>query len=230
MKTKSTLLIGLALSGLLVSSAAANLQVEVDLGDPNQFGVPNYGTTEGGELTIVALTDLTPTYKQGSWFKTFCLEKGEYLEHGATYYAEISDRAVFGGINHTNPPPYTSSDPFDLLDPRTAYLFSKYAPQVDSDTKANDLQNAIWYIEGETGWNSLSATAKDYVTEADFAVTNGDWVGLGNVRVLQLWTDPTIRTWDTRAQDVLILVPAPGAALLAFLGLATAGWLKRRIA
>jgi len=91
------------------------------------------------------------------------------------------------------------------------------------------LQNAIHYIEAE------STTSNSYVALADTAVAEGgEWygMGLGNVRVMTLWTtlkDPSC--YSGYAQDQLILVnavPEPGTLALAGIGMALAGRLRRR--
>ena len=50
---------------------------------------------------------------------------------------------------------------------------------------AEALQNAIWWIEGEGGSNAGQAGL--WITEAQDAIDLGDWSGIGNVRVLNMW-------------------------------------------
>lgn len=224
---------------LLVSPAWADImKIKLDITDSG--GAPNWGTNAGGEFTAKVLSS-SPVgiYQQDATFKTFCVEYDENVSNGGEYWVDISANAVYGGSNIPNPPPYPQFDP---LDTKTAYLYATYAPAVASDADANDLQYAIWYIEGEVtslagkaGAIALYNAAVD-ATETGSLIGVGStdgiaiWSGLGNVRVMNLWSDPTVRTWDTAKQSLLVLVPAPAAVGLGLLGLGLVGWVKRRMA
>lgn len=163
-------------------------------------------------------------------FQTFCVEADEYIASPLDIWVSTANvnggtpgsHAWLGGKN---------TNGGDDLDPRTAYLYTKFATGtlaydysntgVGRSVDAGALQNAIWNIEGEGGAHN------SFVDLADTAVAyGGEWYlkGIGDVRVIQT------NRGGSYGQDQLYLVPAPAAIGLGVLGLGLIGWYMRRFA
>ena len=182
----------------------------------------NGGGAPAWELEVVSAE--FGMYVQGDTWESFCLEKDEGIRPDYAYQAQISTMATLGGEN-TN-----SGDP---LDSRTAYLYTQYVNGDALFSNAVVMQAAIWAIEEEADPTGASIP---YINAANTAVApGGDWygLGLGNVRVVNLTvTSPGADKMDIdglyRQDHLIMAVPAPGALLLAGLGTAFAGWMRRR--
>ena len=192
----------------------------------------------GGEFTVTPSGDIPiPGVPDGVPFQTFCVETNEYINIGGSYHVDVNTAAVLGDggkISNGNPLTGGWGDP---LDAKTAYLYTQFragtlagydytpGPGGTRPASAAALQNAIWVIEEESQVVLQDGLATTFKDAADEAVDSGAWSGIGNVRILNLYTTTT----RTEKQDQLVLIPAPAALLLGVVGLALVGWARKRI-
>lgn len=160
----------------------------------------------GGEFNLTP-TDLNfvggvPALNDVS-LQTFCMEFDEHVTAGTGVYDYVVNTgAVEGGVGG-----------FDPLDPLTAWMYDSFVQGTligydygaGREASAAALQNAIWYVEGETP--SLTSGQAFY----DQAVV-ADPQGIGKVRVLNLYKD------GERAQDQVFEVPEPNYLVMFLTG------------
>lgn len=181
-------------------------------------------------------------------FQTFCLETGEYAHEPMKIWVSEASTATpdtYGSGSHAWQGGVSGTG--DDLDPRTAYLYTQFATgqlnyaytghitidgvDLDRSQTAGALQRLIWSIEGEGGEDfsteyygiTLSSAQVALINEWLGAYDASGWRGIGNVRVLQMFT-----LSGGNRQDYLYLTPAPGAVLLGMIGLGLVGLKLRR--
>ena len=173
----------------------------------------------------------------GGSFLSFCLEKYEFFgsHTQSLYVASVSTATQNSLVSSIAGTPNTTTNSFgtstsDPLSAQTAYLFTQFygnqAAYAGTESLANSMQRAVWFLEGELAGNDLTQYNNDtkavaWVSAANAAVTSGSWNGLGNVRVLNLYTDAG---FTRHSQDQLYMVssvpePETYALMLAGLGL-----------
>jgi hypothetical protein len=221
--------------GVINITATAGASSAPGGGTAYQFG-------NGGEFTAVTTTLGT--------FQTFCLEVNEDIGWGTgTYNYQINSGAVNGGgdahaTDELPGPGYLH--PMDNISIGTAWLYSQFRAgnlNINSTTAAGDLQDAIWYLEGETsswtgdgygGDGSAFLAAAAHGTSTSLSIAEGtpgsifnDSEGAYGVVALNLYTQS-----GDFAQDQLAMVPEPttmisGVLLLLPFGASTLRILRR---
>ena len=209
-----------------VPAQAGAAPVSVVAGDIITLG-NGPGSTGGGEFFV----DVQGKGIAGTDFITFCLEYnetfgsyGQPLKVGA-----VSFGAVNGGVSGGNPDPISYE---------TAWLYTEFSNETlagytHTESKANSLQRAIWFLEGELGADytetqlaSLDSQAKTWV---DLAQASG-WTDVGQVRALNLLKKDSSGNYTLNSQDQLYITPIPEPETYAMLlaGLGLMGFAARR--
>lgn len=227
------------LTAAAVSLGAAQSQAAIVVGDTVRFfDREGTTTTDSGEFGLAVLPDADTEL-----FRTFSMQRDEFMDFNKHGF-EVT------GIT-TNV--MAQTDPIDW---RTAYLYTQFRAGTlagydygsGRDSSANELQEAIWAIEGEV--YVADGQALNWINQASAAIQDGLWSGIGAVKILNLaWaTARGDHEQGQSATDVLLLdgdggndnggggpgnevVPEPSSiAVWSLLGLAgaAAAWRRRR--
>ncbi|HTV01345.1 MAG TPA: VPDSG-CTERM sorting domain-containing protein [Luteitalea sp.] len=229
-------------AGFLLLAGSATSAVAGPIGDEGSFQQTRqsgYYTGNGGEFTVYGfgsslnVTGYTSASSNiGSMdpsFQTFCLESSEYA--ASPSYFKVNSAAVGGGNEAVG-----GKDPISV---GTAWLYTQFATGTlnnyftgDRTVKAGQLQQAIWWLEGEDGnqdlmTNQFYSAAVTFFGSAAAAQADAQAGYLG-VYVLNNYTNAA-RT--EKAQDFLYRVPDGGTTLM-LLGAALVGLrgLRRKLA
>ncbi|MBC2605813.1 VPDSG-CTERM sorting domain-containing protein [Pelagicoccus albus] len=223
MKIKSTFLATISAISLFATVQSEAVEIEMGVWQPGSVG--NYRANPIGDFESILDNYTLGKSTDGTWFGTFCIEKNEYFTPGDTYQVEFNDGAISGGVSG-------AVGGKDIISKGTAYLYKNYALgtlaglDYGSSSALYNLQNAIWYLEGETriGMNPGSSFSSfiDIAMNGlglDLSGIKSDYTG-NQVQVMNL----TSRGGTLQHQDQLVLVSVPDSgSTIALLGLATFG-------
>lgn len=149
----------------MVPTTHAAFDGTVKMTDPAPSGGGYVADVTGGLGSVIGGN--VKLGEPGSSFYTFCLERNEYFNPGSSYGANVSYSAIGGGYSGGNP------DPISMA---TAYLYSQFragkvsglTTSTADEASRNDLQHAIWFLEGEDNGQTLyNQKAKDLVKYAN---------------------------------------------------------------
>lgn len=200
------------------------------------------GSDSGGAFNGVVVSGADGTWNNS--FQSFCLEYKENISFGTNYkVAGVTDHTVnksgtYGTYRGSETGHTSTQDP---ISSQTAWLFTQFFNTGLSNSaiwgsgtqsvKNTAMQQAIWSLEGES-FGKMSSLASNYVTLANEAVTSKAWSGIGNVRVLNLFSyNRYSNDYTTHAQDQLYMVsavPEPETYALMLAGLGLVGTIARR--
>lgn len=226
--TKSLIAAGVALS---ISSATFAAPMVLQDGDRVRLS-DSYGTVNAGAFRVAGVGSTV-----GDSFLTFCLERNEYVSMGTNYFVDISTAANNGGVagqTSANSDPLSYSSAWLYTQFRNGSLddggFSGFT--YGTDASMNAVQIAFWFMENELTRSSSLYSSNSLAQSLVSAAQGANWNSLGNVQVMNLYSNYNSRTgrFSGHAQSQLYMTPVPEPETYAMLmaGLGLMGVVARR--
>jgi hypothetical protein len=172
MQKTTKLLMAIGTSSMFLSTPLfASLTTTLDLApsgyrDPNSVGGEFTAVVSGGANYVAnynsaATAQVSVGGNTVTGFETFCIEMNEEFNPGDTYNTSVGNTIVPGG-------------PYNYVTVGTAYLYSQFAQGTlagytytsgaGRELVADELQDAIWYLQGEVGASGSSQTSDSLYT------------------------------------------------------------------
>jgi hypothetical protein len=172
MQKTTKILVAMAAPCALATNLFAGLTTTLDLSpsgyrDPNSVGGEFTAVVSGGQNYVAnynskATAQVNVNGQNVTGFETFCVEMTAEFQPGTTYNTTVSSVIVQGPGQTMN------------VTLGTAYLYSQFAQGALAnytyttgsarEKSADELQDAIWYLQGEIGANGNSLTSDSLYT------------------------------------------------------------------
>lgn len=221
----------LALSALGVSILPCSYAIRIEMGKFEAGSSGNFRAKPLDDFASVLDNYASGSSTDGTWFGTFCIEINEGFRSGKVYDVGLNNGSIAGGKSG-------AVNGKDVISVGTAWLYEQFATGSLADhgfaygnrQHAKQLQNTIWYLEGEVNYGLGSSKYGSYLNLA-MNVDNyaADYLGK-SVQVMNL----TRKNGRKLHQDQLVYVggsvPDGGVtALLLLFGLAGLWVAKRKL-